>query len=68
MKITPEKCRKYAVCRHFSVHVFIPVSGLWKQRTGCRIQLQLFFHDCAKSVNRFAHIGVTADNVDPFQP
>ena len=39
-----------------------------KQRTGCRIQLQLFFHDCTKSVNRFAHIGVTADNVDPFQP
>ena len=39
-----------------------------KQGTGCRIQLQLFFHNCAEPVNGFAHIGVTADNVYPFQP
>lgn len=39
-----------------------------KQGTGCRIQLQLFLHDCAEPVNGFAHVGVTADNVDPFQP
>ncbi len=38
-----------------------------KQRTGCRIQFQLIFHHGTEAVNGFAHIGIAADNVDPFQ-
>ena len=37
-----------------------------KQRTGCQIQFQLIFHHVTEAVNGFAHIGIAADNVDPF--
>ena len=50
---------------------FDPVSASaaeQKQRTGCRIQFQLILHHGTETVNGFAHIGIAADNIDPFQP
>ena len=46
----------------------VPSSSAEKEEsTGRGIHLKLVFDNGAEPVNGFAHIGIAADNVDPFQ-
>ena len=38
-----------------------------EESTGCRIHLKLVFDNGTEAIDRFAHVRITADNVDLFK-